>query len=90
MDDDRMHAHLAQEHHVFGEALFEMLVDHGVAAVFDDDSLPGELLKPRKRFDEYFGFLIRPQVGVYVQVVSRAFQFTHAVLSIGSGMPCLG
>ena len=70
-----MQAHLAQEHHVLGEALLEVLVDHRVAAVFDDDALAGELLEPRQRLDEHFRLLVGAQIGVHVEVESGAFQF---------------
>ena len=34
--DDRVQTHLTQKDHVFGEALLQMVIDHGIAAVFYD------------------------------------------------------
>ena len=70
MHDDRVQTHLPQEHHVFGEARLEMLVDHGVAAVFDDDALAGEFLEPRQRLDQYLRLLIGAQIGMHVEMES--------------------
>ena len=72
---DRVQSHLTQEHHVFGEAGFQMIVDHRVAAIFDDDALSGEFLQPRQRFDKHFRLLVGAQVGVHVEVESRSFEF---------------
>ena len=44
-----------QEGHVTGEVLLELLVDHGVAAVLDDDRHPLELADVGKGLDENVG-----------------------------------
>ena len=66
--DDRMQAHLTQE-------------DHGVAAVFDDDTLAGELLQPRQRFNKHFCLLIGAQIGVHVEMEPRSLQFCSQFFS---------
>lgn len=48
----------------------EMLVDHGVATVFDDDALAGEFLEPRQRLDQYLRLLIGAQIGMHVEMES--------------------
>ena len=53
--DDRVQTHLTQKDHVFGEALLQMVIDHGIAAVFDDDTLAGELLQPWQRVNKHPG-----------------------------------
>ena len=75
-----MQAHLPQKHHVFGEATLEMLVDHGVAAVFHHDALPGELLQPRQRIDQHLRFLVGAQVGVHVEMEPCSLQFSSHIL----------
>ena len=37
VDDDGVHAHQLEQHHVAGEGALQVLGDHGVAAVLDDD-----------------------------------------------------
>ena len=75
-----MQTHLPQKHHVFGEATLEMLVDHGVAAVFHHDALPGELLQPRQRIDQHLRFLVGAQVGVHVEMEPWSLQFSSHIL----------
>ena len=55
-------------------AALEVVVDHGVAAVLDDDERAGEPLQPRQGLDEDLGLLVRAQVraGVEVEVVGTA------------------
>src|SRR5262249_17839090 len=43
MHDDGVDAHLLEQHDVLGELARERGVAHGVAAVFDDEGLAGEL-----------------------------------------------
>ena len=52
MHHDRVQSHLAQEHHVFGEAGFQMIVDHRIAAILDDDGLSVKFLDVGQRLDE--------------------------------------
>jgi hypothetical protein len=58
--DDRVDAREPQEHHVPGEGLLQLLVDHGVAAVLDDDDPAVEALQPGQRLGEHTGLLPRP------------------------------
>jgi hypothetical protein len=67
--DDGPQADLAQEHHVLREGALEVVVDHGVAAVLDDDERPREPLQPGQRLDEDLGLLVREQVRADVEVV---------------------
>ena len=50
--DDRVQAGEPQEHHVLREGPLELVVDHRVAAVLDDDERAAEPLQPRQRLDE--------------------------------------
>src|SRR5690606_19237264 len=61
VDDDRLHADLVEEEDVGREGALEPLVDHGVAAVLDDDAGAGEALEPRQGLDEHLGLLVGPQ-----------------------------
>jgi len=42
MDHHHIHPHQLQQHHVPGEGLLQVLVGHGVAAVFDHDGFAVE------------------------------------------------
>ena len=57
MDHHHVHAHQLQQHHVPGEALLEVLVGHGVAAVFDDDGAAVEALDVGQGFGQDGGLL---------------------------------
>ena len=46
-----------QQHHVVHHGILQVLVDHGVAAVFDDHDLPRVLLQVRHGLHEGFDFL---------------------------------
>ena len=59
----RVHADRAQERHVGGEGGLEYVVDHGVAAVLDDDDVVAQLLQPRQGLGEDVRLLGRGQVG---------------------------
>jgi hypothetical protein len=50
--DDRAQAGIPEEDDVLGEGALEVLVDHGVAPVLDDDERALEPLEPRERLDE--------------------------------------
>ena len=50
--DDRPDAAAPQEDDVLDEGLLELVVQHGVAAVLDDDGLTRVLLQPGQRLDE--------------------------------------
>ena len=54
---DHIHADQLQEYHVAGEALLEILVDHGVAAEFDDDGPAVEAFDVRQRLGKDRGFV---------------------------------
>ena len=51
MHHNRMQADLSQKHHIFSETGLEMIVDHRIAAIFDDDALSSEFLKPWQCLD---------------------------------------
>ena len=44
-----------------------MIVDHRIAAIFDDDALSGEFLKPWQRLDQHFRLLVGTQIGMHVK-----------------------
>jgi len=50
-----------QEHHVLGEGPFQVVVDHGVAAVLDHRDRPAEALQPGQRLDQHSGLLLGVQ-----------------------------
>ena len=52
VDDDRPQPRVAQEHDVLGESRLERVIDHGVAAVLDDDERSPEPFEPRQRLDQ--------------------------------------
>ena len=53
--DDGAQAGIPEEGDVLGEGRLEGVVDHGVAAVLDDDEGAAEALEPRQRLDERRG-----------------------------------
>jgi hypothetical protein len=55
VDDDGLEAGVPQEDHILGEGAFQLLVDHGVAAEFDDDRLAVVAGQPRERLDQRLG-----------------------------------
>ena len=56
--DDGAQAGIPQERDVLGEGGLEAVVDHGVAAVLDDDERAAELLEPGQRLDEGLGLAL--------------------------------
>jgi hypothetical protein len=58
VDDDRSQAHEVQQGHVGGEGALELLVDHRVAAVLDDDRLAVEPGDPRQRLAQHRGLVL--------------------------------
>ena len=83
MHDNRMQTDLAQEHHILGEALLQVIVDHGIAAILDHDALAGEFLQPRQRLNQHFRLLIGAQIGMHVEMEPRSLQFSsHVLLSV--------
>ena len=56
--DDRPQPGIPQEGDVLGEGALEVVVDHGVAAVLDDDEGAAEPLEPRQRLDEGLGLAL--------------------------------
>ena len=57
VDHDDLDADVAQEADVLGEARLELGVDHGVAAVFDDERAPMKAPDVRERLVQNGGFL---------------------------------
>ena len=57
--DDGIHADDLQQHDVVHDVGAQLLVDHGRAAVLDDDGLTGDVLDPGKGLDEHFRGLVR-------------------------------
>ena len=55
MDHDWQHTAAAQEDDVLGEGAFQVVVDHGVAAVLDHHDLAGVLGQPWECLDEDAG-----------------------------------
>ncbi len=52
MHDDGLDADPAEVGHVGGEGVLELVADHRVAPVLDDDDLVAEAAQPRQRLDE--------------------------------------
>ena len=57
--DDGIHADDLQQHDVVHDVGAQLLVDHGRAAVLDDDGLTGDVLDPGKRFDQHLRRFVR-------------------------------
>ena len=55
------------------DRVFQFLIDHGVAAVFDDDRLPVIFLNKRQRFNQYFG----PQLCIQLCIHLVSFLFVY-------------
>ena len=55
VDDDGVDADEFEQGDVFGEAFFQMLLGHGVAAVFDDEDAAGEAADVGQDFGQYGG-----------------------------------
>ncbi len=69
--DHGMHAHLLEEHHVFGERALELVIHHGVATELHDDGAPVEAAQPGQSLDE------RRRLGRGIHVVRIADVFGH-------------
>ena len=65
VDDHRIDADLLHHHHVAGEAVLQLVVFHGVAAVFDHHGGAGEALNIRQRFNQNAGGFLGA-LGVHV------------------------
>jgi hypothetical protein len=52
MDDDRLHADVAEVRDVGRERVLELLRHHGIAAVLDHDDLIAESPQPGQRLDQ--------------------------------------
>lgn len=52
VDDHGVHADSFHENDVAGEAVFEIVVDHGVAAVFNDEGFADKVVEIGESFDE--------------------------------------
>ena len=59
-----------------------MIVDHRIAAIFDDDALSGEFLKPWQGLDQHFRLLVGAQIGMHIKMESRSFEFLGHYRSI--------
>jgi len=70
-----MDSYKGEQDDIRHHSVLEPLVNHCIAAIFDDDALSGEFLQPRQRFDKHFRLLVGAQVGVHVEVESRSFEF---------------
>ena len=57
--DDRIHADQLQQHDVMREGFLQVLIDHRVAAVFDDDRLAMEPTDIRQRLGKDVGLELR-------------------------------
>src|SRR5665647_1140407 len=60
--DHRVQAHLAQEDHVLRERPPEVVVDHGIPAVLDNEQRAGEALQPGQCLDQHLGLLGRGEL----------------------------
>ena len=58
VDDDRPQPGIPEEDDVLGEGGLEGVVDHGVAAVLDDDEGAAEPLEPGQRLDQGLGLAL--------------------------------
>ena len=59
MDHHWMDAHIFHHHHIPGEHIFELVIHHGVAAVFDHDDLIVKTADVRQGLHKYFRSLHR-------------------------------
>ena len=57
MHDDGLHTHVFEEDYILSKVLLEVLVLHGVPAIFDDDGLPGKTTNKRQGFQQNISFL---------------------------------
>jgi hypothetical protein len=57
VDHHHVHPDELEEHHVAREALFEVLVGHGIAAILDDDGLAVKSFDVRECLGENGGFV---------------------------------
>ena len=81
VDEYGLHPHVVHQHDVAHDAHLEVIVDHRVAAVFDDDGLAGIPLDIRQSLDEY--------IGLFTCVVHRShLQIQKAAESRGSEDSC--
>ena len=55
MDEHDLDADQVEQHDILDDRLFELFIDHGIAAIFDDDDLSRILLDIRERLDEDLG-----------------------------------
>ena len=62
--DHRVDAHLFHHHHITGKAVLQLVVFHGVTAIFDDHGGAGKTLNIRQRFNQNPGGIVRT-VGVH-------------------------
>ncbi len=59
MDDDRIDAGLFEQHHVAGEIARDLLVAHGVAAIFHHDDRVVVMQHMRQRLHQDLGLFLR-------------------------------
>jgi len=60
VDDHGIEADVLQQNDVQGESALELFVDHGVAAVFDDNGLAVEISDERQSLYDGFGLQLEP------------------------------
>ena len=65
MHHDNLDADQIKQHQIMDDCVLELLVDHGVAAVLDDDRLPVIFLNVRQGFDQYFSFQLCIQLCIH-------------------------
>ena len=63
VNDYRVHSHELQQHDVAGEALFEMLLDHGITAIFNDNRFTVKTSNIRQGLGQNFSFIFCSSLG---------------------------
>ena len=63
VNDDGLHAHELEHHHIACKTLLEPQVHHGIAAVLDDDGATMKTLDIGQRFGEDFRLQLRGDLG---------------------------
>ena len=79
MNNDRMHAHQFQQHHISGEIGLQGRVCHGISAVFDDNGFAVELANVGERPRQDLCLIA-------VRLRSRCVCSVHGSVSMMSGI----